>query len=62
MSSSGLCLFPTEQLKVLDVADNDLGQRFARKSSPSKRSFDLCLHLSRSGPNTTLQVQHSLLT
>lgn len=56
MTSSSLCLFPTEQLQVLNAADNDLGQRFSRMSSPSKRSFDECLVLTAAGPNTTLQV------
>ena len=57
LTSSSLCLFPTEHLQALDVGDNDLGQRFSRMTCPSKRSFDECLHLTASGANTQLQVR-----
>ena len=56
MSSSSLCLLPTEHLAVLDVADNDLGLRFSNRVCPTKRSFDECLHLTASGANTKLQA------
>jgi hypothetical protein len=57
MLSSSLCCFPREHLRVLDVSDNDLGQRFSRPSTPAKRSFDQCLQLTSGGVNTTLQVR-----
>jgi hypothetical protein len=57
LSSSSLCLFPTEQLQVLDVSDNDLGHRFSSQSCPSKRSFDECLLLGGTAVNTILQVR-----